>query len=222
VASTSRKSLSTSSDRSRDTRSPAHLERLEQITSVASDFFYHEGYAATDLRRIGEAVGMHVSTLYNYISGKEELLYLIILDGMNEIDAGLDEALSQSNDPVEQLEAALRAHLIHHAKRRHRAWTNHVELRALRGERLESIRAMRRRYEDRWIALIGRGAEAGRIVQRDPRLVMYSLLSVGQSLSRWYHPGTAEELDELVDSLVDIAMHGVLRRPAESAPGQRQ
>src|SRR5687767_8488986 len=70
----------------------AHVAKLEQIKQVATELFYREGYSATDLRRIGDGADMHVSTLYNYISGKEELLFLILLDGMREIQAGLDEA----------------------------------------------------------------------------------------------------------------------------------
>ena len=193
-------------------RTQAHLERLKGIKEAATGLFYAEGYAATDLRSIADATNMHVSSLYNYISSKEELLYLILKDGLSEITLGFDTAVASAGDPAEQLRAALQAHIAHHARRRHRAWTSHVEVRALTGERLASILEMRDSYQAKWVGLLEQGIREGKFACPDPRLAVLYLLSAGQTVSRWYRPDGRVPADELAASMADIALQGVLAR----------
>jgi AcrR family transcriptional regulator len=190
----------------------AHLERLESIKEAATELFYAEGYAATDLRSIADATSMHVSSLYNYISSKEELLYLILKDGLGEIALAFDAAVASADDPMDQLRAALRAHIAHHARRRHRAWTSHVEVRALTGERLASILRMRDSYQAKWVSLLEQGISSGVFDCPDPRLAVLYLLSAGQTVSRWYRPDGRVPADELAASMAEIALQGIFAR----------
>jgi len=130
--------------RVRGQRTPAHLDKLAEIKNEAARCFYAHGYAATDVRTIADHVGLQVSTLYNCISGKEELLYLIMRDGMTEIAASLEAATGGLTDPRERLRAAVRSHVLHHAHRQFLAWVGHVEVRALTGDYLAEILARRR------------------------------------------------------------------------------
>jgi AcrR family transcriptional regulator len=189
---------------------PAHRDRLEEIKKEAARCFYLQGYAATDVRRIAEAVGLQVSTLYNYISGKEELLYLIMKDGITEIAAGLDEAIAGLTDPHERLRAAVRSHVLHHAHRRYRAWTSHVEVRSLTGDYLKEILGQRREYERHWIEILQDGMRDGVFGQADPRLTMYGILAIGQSVSRWYRPGGHYDAEGIADAMADFVLTGVL------------
>ncbi|HET6187958.1 MAG TPA: TetR/AcrR family transcriptional regulator [Trebonia sp.] len=198
------------SRRPRGPLTDAHIEKLEEIKRESAILFYEKGYAATDVRQIADALHMHVSSLYNYISGKEELLYLLMKDGLVDISAGLDAALEVSDDPAEQLRAAVQAHVLHHAHRRHRAWTGHVEVRALTGEYLDEIKHMRRDYENRWIGLLKRGMEEGKFKRSDPQITAYSLMAIGQALSRWYEPQRRMSAEEIAAQVAEIAMTGVL------------
>jgi AcrR family transcriptional regulator len=195
----------------------AHRDKLEEIKRQAARHFYSYGYAATDVRRIADAVEMHASTLYNYISGKEELLYLIMKDGMVEISAGLDRAVAGLSDPRERLRAAIVSHVLHHAHRQHLAWTSHVEVRSLTGAYLEEILAMRRGYERRWMDILREGARAGLFVDAEPRLAIFGILAMGQSVSRWYQPSGRYSPEEIAGSMADLALAGILAR--EPVPG---
>jgi AcrR family transcriptional regulator len=199
--------------RIRGKRTPAHLDKLAEIKKEAARCFYELGYAATDVRTIADAVGLQVSTLYNYISGKEELLYLIMTDGMTEIVAGLDAAIVGLTDPRDRLQAAVRSHVLHHAHRQFRAWVGHVEVRSLTGEYLEEILAKRREYEQRWIGILTDGIKTGIFADADPRLTMYGILAIGQSVSRWYKPGGRFTAEKVADSMADMVLSGVLSRP---------
>jgi AcrR family transcriptional regulator len=200
------------SRRPRGTLTPAHLDRLQQIKEVATQYFYAQGYAATDLRQIADGAHMHVSSLYNYISGKEQLLYEIMYEGMVEITEGLDAALKGTDDPAVQLRAALQAHILHHAHRRYRAWTSHIELRSLTNDYLKEIQSMRRAYEERWIEVLERGMASGQFRRCDPKLTMYGLLAAGQTVSRWYEPNGRMSAEEIATTLTETALSGLLSR----------
>jgi AcrR family transcriptional regulator len=194
-------------------RTAAHLEKLAEIKREAARNFYTLGYAATDVRTVAEAVGLQVSTLYNYISGKEELLYVITLEGITEITASLDTAIEGLTDPHDRLHAAVRSHVLHHAHRRFRAWVGHIEVRSLTGEYLAEILVKRREYEQRWIKILTDGISAGIIPDADPQLTMYGILAIGQSVARWYNPGGRNSASEIADVMAAMVLSGVLTRP---------
>jgi AcrR family transcriptional regulator len=196
--------------RIRGPRTPAHLDKLAEIKNEAASCFYAHGYAATDVRTIADRVGLQVSTLYNYISGKEELLYLIMRDGMIEIAASLEAATAGLSDPREQLRAAVRSHVLHHAHRQFLAWVGHVEVRSLTGDYLADILARRREYERRWIAILDDGIRAGLFRVADPRLAMYGMLALGQGVSRWYRPDGQYDAEKIADAMAGLVLDGVL------------
>ena len=103
---------------------------------------------------------MHVASLYNYISGKEDLLFLIMQDGVDEINASLDEALEGIDDPLERLRLGLQSHILHHAHRRHLGAVSHNEVRSLTGDLRTRMVQLHREYEARWERLLVEGMEA--------------------------------------------------------------
>jgi TetR/AcrR family transcriptional regulator, cholesterol catabolism regulator len=195
----------------------AHRNKLENIKDVAAELFYESGYAATDLRRIADEADMHVASLYNYISGKESLLFLIMQDGIDEINTGLDQALEGVDDPLERLRRGLQSHILHHAHRRHLGAVSHTEVRSLTGEARTRMVRMRRDYEARWEGLVTDGIKAGLIAPAEPRIVVYALLSVGQSVSRWYDPNGKVPPSELAEQLANQLLFGLIRPEPDHA-----
>jgi TetR/AcrR family transcriptional regulator, cholesterol catabolism regulator len=191
----------------------AHREKLEVIKAVAAEQFYWSGYAGTDLRTIADEADMHVASLYNYISGKEDLLFLIMQDGVDEINASLDQALEGAEDPLDRLKLGLQSHILHHAHRRHLGAVSHTEVRSLTGELRTKMVQLRREHERRWERLVIEGMKAGIIAPAEPRVVVYGLLAVGQSVSRWYDPTGKLPASELAEQLADLLLFGLIVRP---------
>lgn len=191
----------------------AHTQRLGAIKAISAELFYRTGYAATDMRSIASAADMHVSSLYNYVTGKEELLYLIVLDGMNAITRSFEAAVARSGDPIQRLALAIESHLLHHLDRRHVAWTCHIEWQSLTGDYRTRVRSLRHQYERAWRALIQEGIDAGVLVRTDPTIATLGILPVGQTLSRWYDPTSSLTPREIVPPLVQQLLCGLAVRP---------
>ncbi len=188
-------------------------ERLEAIKASAVKWFYQRGYAGTDLRLIGNDLNMYAGSLYNYIRSKEELLYLIMKDGMLGISAGLDQALDGLTDPIQRLHAAARFHLLHQLGRRYVAWTNHVEVRALTGDYRAEIMAMRDQYQARWVTLIEDCIEHGVLLPLDARVTAYGFLTMAQGISRWFDPNGRMSAEQIADQLTFTFLRGICRDP---------
>ena len=58
-------------------REESKRERRDRITMAARNMFAERGYDATTLRQVAERAGLGLGTLFNYISDKRDLIYLV-------------------------------------------------------------------------------------------------------------------------------------------------
>ena len=58
-------------------REQSKRERQDRIMMAARNMFAEHGYDATTLRQVAERAGLGLGTLFNYISDKRDLIYLV-------------------------------------------------------------------------------------------------------------------------------------------------
>lgn len=66
-------------------------DRATDIRDAARTLFAQRGYEATSMRAIAEAADVSLGLAYNYFSGKEDLLRVIVEEGMAQVEATLTE-----------------------------------------------------------------------------------------------------------------------------------
>ncbi len=66
-------------------RARSKLERQDRIMLAARQLFAEQGYDATTLRQIASSAGLGLGTLFNYISDKRDLIYLIFNEEMDSV-----------------------------------------------------------------------------------------------------------------------------------------
>ena len=72
-------------------RERSKQERQDRITFAARKLFAEQGYDATTLRQVAECAGLGLGTLFNYISDKRDLIYLVF---NQEVNLALDTSLA--------------------------------------------------------------------------------------------------------------------------------
>src|ERR1700722_14246381 len=207
------------SQRTRRPPTAVHGEKLKLLKRVAAECFHERGYAATDLRGIAQQLDLHVTSLYNYVSGKEELLYLIIKDGLDEAHRRLDKVASSSTDPVHRLRAAIRASVLQNTEHENLAWSSHVEVRSLSGAYLDHVVYLRHEYEERWFQLVADAISGGALNPVDVKVTVYGILGIGQSVARWYQPSGRMEADAIADTFANMILTGLVVDSAEVGGG---
>jgi len=172
----------------------------DAIYQAAEDLFFERGYGATSLRDIADAVGLQVGSLYNHISSKESMLFVIMQGSMMGVLEAVDSAVYGIDDPVDRLEAFMKATIKYYGRNTRKSFIGNTELRSLPTEYRERIQALRDEYEQRLTAILGKCAQAGVDIP-DTRMAAYALVAISAHVASWYREDGELSLDEVADHL---------------------
>ncbi|MGO4172103.1 TetR/AcrR family transcriptional regulator [Bosea sp. TAF32] len=162
-----------------------------QILDHAARLLRNGGYYQTTLREIAEAVGIRKASLYYHFASKEEIVEAVVNDGVRFVHEGVVAALAATEgaNPRQRLEAAIRGHLA--ALHGHGDYTS-ASIKVFNfgaAPAPESVRAVRRAYEDVWRRLIGELQQAGALPrERAPDVLRNFLLGALNGSTDWYRP----------------------------------
>ena len=84
-------------------------ERREVLINAAIAVFVEKGFHNATVRDIGRAADMTQGTIYNYVSSKDDILYLVCDRIVAEYNDQTRKALKLARDPVGRVRAAVRA-----------------------------------------------------------------------------------------------------------------
>lgn len=84
-------------------------ERRELLVQAAIQVFLEKGFHHATVRDIGRAAKMTQGTIYNYVSSKDDILYMVCDRIVSEYQSQARQALVHSHGPVERVRAAVRA-----------------------------------------------------------------------------------------------------------------
>ena len=181
--------------------------RRDDLLDVAARLFAERGFHGTSMADLAEAMGLQKGSLYSLTTSKQELLATIARGGA----AAFHEALDRVPDdglPLERVRAALRGHLATVAGQLDAATVFTREWRFLEEPERAAFRAERRRYEERWHALLRDAAERGALrADLDVDAAVLLLLSAANWAYTWLRPGV--DTDELADRFFGIIVDGV-------------
>ncbi len=71
------------------------IERRRQIVDGAVTLFIKKGYHKTTTRELAKATGMSIGSLYEYVSSKEDVLFLVCNAIHAEVEQGMKDALAR-------------------------------------------------------------------------------------------------------------------------------
>ena len=83
--------------------------RRLQIVDAAVKLFIEKGFHKTTTRQIARAAGFSIGTLYEYITTKEDVLYLVCVAIHDEVERCVAEVLRRALDALEWQDAEVRA-----------------------------------------------------------------------------------------------------------------
>ena len=196
---------------SSSTRPEGGSRRL--ILDHAARLLRSNGYHQTSLREIAEAVGIRKASLYHHFRSKEEIVEAVVNDGVRFVHEAVLAALEAAGaaDPRSRLVAAIAAHLS--ALHGHSDYTSASIKVFSFGENNpapESVRRIRRGYDDLWRVLIEELSGAGALTPgiAPERLRLFLLGAMNGSVD-WYREGRFD-ISELADELATLVGPGRL------------
>jgi len=181
-----------------------------RLLAAATRLFAERGFDRTSVQEIVEAAGVTKGALYHYFGSKDDLLHEIYgrvlrlqqerLDGFADADAPVEERLRGAAADVvvttiENLDdTTIFFRSMHH----------------LSPEKYKQVRAERRRYHERFRALVEEGQRTGVFTADTPAdlVVDYHFGSV-HHLGTWYRPGGPLAPQQVADHLADLLLRAL-------------
>lgn len=178
------------------------------LIEAALRLFAEKGYAGTSIRDIANEAGVQSASIYGHYPSKEHILAEIVVVGHREHHARLAAAVLESGaDPVDQLGALARAHVLLHAEHQMLAIVANVELHMLSPEMAAPALELRSRSEALFHDVVIRGVEVGRFAPIDTWMAIAAIAGMGVRVANWF----SSELDVPAEQVADIYAAFALR-----------
>ena len=174
-----------------------------QIAMGASKLFIKKGYFQTSIREITKATGLTIGNLYDYITKKEDILYLVF-DVFHSIWVNRleEEGIFEIEDPVKQLKTAIQKMVELVSEYRDMVLLMYTESKSLPKNFLKIILEKESGLVKCFEKILKRGVEKGVFKIKEPFLlanIVVYLLSIealrGWNLKKLYK---VEEINEYV------------------------
>jgi AcrR family transcriptional regulator len=179
---------------------------------VAAGLFREKGYAGTTTRELAEALGIRNASLYHHIGTKEDLLFRLCVDALEQIHAMAASATEHST-PEDRVATLIKAHLMAALDGHDAHATMLAELRSLSPKRRQLVLEQRDRYEDLVRGIIA-DAQANGFVRQDitTKYLALSLLNLLNWSIFWYRPSGDLTPEGLADVMTRIFVEGASPR----------
>lgn len=189
-------------------------QRREDILREAANLFDQVGYHGVNMEMIAEAAGLKKPTLYHYVKGKDEILYLMQKAVIVGVRQGIEQRIAAGQPPLEQLRGVYEDTFrqLRDAPGTIRSFFEHG--RELTAEQQADIGKERDAFTRVVARLIFRGMEAGFITRSDPRLMALCFFGVVNWAYQWYDPVRDGEPESIAAKCFDIFCRGMVVPPA--------
>ena len=182
---------------------------LEAIRKAGVRLIFEHGYAAMSLRQLAAEVGIQSGSLYNHISTKQQLLFDLVQDHINELLRQLDLALEGKEGPEEKLRAFVAFHVTYHMTKKREVFIANSELRSLEPKNYEAIVALRGAYEQRLAHILAEGDSEGIFEVVDVQVATFAIIALLTGLCTWYRPGGRLTREAIVAAHEKLVLSGV-------------
>jgi TetR/AcrR family transcriptional regulator, cholesterol catabolism regulator len=198
-------------------------QRRGEIIDVATRLFLERGFHKTSIRDIARACPFNLASLYMYVTSKEDILFLVAQQLIDEKAKAMAAVEMSENDPAGSFRTALMSYCrIVHRYRPHIRLL-YRELDVLSPPRREIVMASLSTVTDVFEQIVREGIKKGIFSDVEPKLVALNALFLCHlwSLHARALRSITQNIDEFFDLQSNIVLQGLLKR-APNAAGDKK
>ena len=187
------------------------IQRREQILSAAETLFAGQGFPATEMQQVADAIGSGKGTLYRYFPSKEDLFLATVDRAMHQLRESVQAACTAIADPLQKLKRGIQAYFEHFQNHPQHAELLIMERAEYRDRRTPTYLEHRRANACEWEAVYTELIKDGRVRQIPVQriLTVVSDLVYGTMFSNHF-TGHLRTPEEQARDVIDIVFHGIL------------
>jgi AcrR family transcriptional regulator len=185
----------------------------ERLLSVATRLFARHGFESTSVQDIVDAAGVTKGAMYHYYDSKDDLLAEVYHRLLSMQTEHLDEIAAGPGTPEERLRAAAADVVQTSLDNLDDLIVFFRSLHMLPEDKQAQVRAERRRYQDKFRALVDEGVAAGTFrsdISSD--IVVHFFLSVVNQLGSWFKPDGSLSPAQVADLFTELLIGGLAVR----------
>ena len=185
---------------------------------MARTLFWRKGYISTSMRDIAAAYGCKPANIYNFFPNKEEILFEVLREEMEEILSPIKHLEEDDGtSPVEQLRLVISSHLkLTLSYRRSAKLLFDISLDNLSRAKRKKIVDLRDTYDRIIRKVLRRGIDSGSFGGVDEKLAGFMISSMITRTRLWYHPKKGVSVEELADFIFEFALNGLRAEETEA------
>lgn len=183
-------------------------DRARQILQVAERLFSKQGFFATSMDDIADAIGLTKPAIYHYFKAKDDILVQIRQRNIDEMLELARPVLDSDAAAVNKLRAILIAHTNRVITRRSVNKIYFEEASAVTGARARPIARAEEGYEEDLRKLYAQGIADGELRDVDPGIAVATILGSCNWSYRWFRPRGELSTMEMAELIVSLLLDG--------------
>lgn len=185
-----------------------HQTRKEEIIKTAAKLFKEKGYSAVTMRDLAKTMGIKAASLYNHIDSKQHILKSIIISLAEAFTQGMELIKSSDANTLDKLRQIVVLHVEITTKNTYGMASLNNDWMHLE-DQLQQYLELRKNYEQDFLDIVKHGIQTGEIIDSNPEIIMFSILSTLRSLYLWIPK--KEEVDQqlLSEQLSLVLISGI-------------
>jgi AcrR family transcriptional regulator len=163
-------------------------QRRRQLLESAARVMERDGYFKVTMQDIAADAGVSVGLTYQYFESKEDVLFNVIMEILEEYHRELPLAMKPHTNSVARLAAGFSAYCLIINRRRGGAVLAYRESKTLRGKQLETVKQLELESTGLLAEAVADGQKAGIFVPGDPMFFAYNFVMVAHmwALKHWF------------------------------------
>lgn len=183
----------------------------DEILTKAAEVFETRGFGQSRIQDIAQTLHLSRSALYHYFDSKDTILAALVEEHVVERIAGGEELARDKHKPASD---RMREALQRTISGRFASASRLRVLDRIASEMPENLRKKldegRRRVLEYYTDIIADGVASGEFRDIDTRTAALAVLGIASWTSWWYSPTGRKTPEELIETLVDVALNGLL------------
>jgi len=188
--------------------SPKSETRKEEIVRVAAQLFKEKGYTAVTMRDLAAKMGIKAASLYNHITSKQDILDAVIISLAEAFTNGMQGIKSSNTNSIYKLKQIIQLHVTLSSQNSYGMASLNNDWMHLE-KRLDYYKTLRVEYEDDFRTILVDGIAAGEIIEANPEVMLFSILTTLRSLYVWIPKKEDLNLEEFTTTLHHILIEGI-------------
>ena len=182
--------------------------RKDEIIQTSAVLFQKKGYSAVTMRDIAKAMGIKAASLYNHIKSKQEILSEIIISLAEQFTEQMKIIKNSDDNSIDKLKQIVALHVNTTSNNQFGMASLNNDWMHLEAE-LEYYLKLRKNYENDFRGIIEEGIQGSELINGNPEVMLFSLLSTLRSLYIWLPKKEDLDIEKFTTELSLVLINGI-------------